>query len=78
LRDIKIRQVLSGYVVPCHEAWLREKGRWCWYDASDSFFKDGGSPKETKEAALDDAVYIAKTGRVFVKQLAEIDRELSK
>ena len=76
VREVKIRGTLAKYVEPCHEAWLRDKGRWCWYDLNDSFFKDGGSPKETKEAALDDAVYMAKSGRVFVKQLAEIDREL--
>ena len=76
MRDIKIRQVLSGYVVPCHEAWLREKGRWCWYDTKDSYAMNGGAPFATKEAALDDAVWMAKAGRVFVRQLEQIDHEL--
>ncbi len=76
LREAKIREVIAKYIEPCREEWLRDKGRWCWYDASDAYFANGGSPQETKEAAISDAVFTAKSGRVFVRQLAEIDREL--
>lgn len=75
-RDRMIREALSKHVEPCHEEWLREKGRWCWYDPADSYFKNGGSPAESREAALKDAIETAKFGRVFKKEIEQIDGEL--
>jgi hypothetical protein len=50
--------------------------RWCLYDPADSFFKNGGSPRLTKEDSLEDAVQLAKSGRAFKQQVEQVDREL--
>jgi hypothetical protein len=74
-RDAMIREALSKHVGPCHEKWLQDMGRWCWYDDSSSGFK-GGTPYDSKEAALNDAVNMAKSGQVFTREMAKIDSEL--
>jgi hypothetical protein len=74
-RDAMLRQVLSKYVGACHEKWLQDIGRWCWYDESSSGFK-GGTPYASKEAALDDAIIMAKSGQVFAREMAKINDEL--
>jgi hypothetical protein len=75
-RDQMIRDMLSKHVEPCHEEWLRVQGRWCWYDAGDPYFKNGGAPAESREAALEDAIQTAKSGRVFAREMEKIDSEL--
>lgn len=74
-RDAMLREVLSKHVGACHEEWLQAMGRWCWYDESSLGFK-GGAPYESREAALDDAVQMAKSGRVFTRETKQIDSEL--
>lgn len=74
-RDAMLREVLFKYVGACREKWLQDMGRWCWYDKSSSGFK-GGTPYESKEAALDDAMNMAKSGKVFTREMAKIDSEL--
>jgi hypothetical protein len=74
-RDAMLREVLSRHVGACNEKWLQDMGRWCWYDESSSGFK-GGTPYESKEVALDDAVQRAKSGQVFRREMAKIDSEL--
>lgn len=74
-RDAMLRQALSKYVGACHEQWLQDMGRWCWYDESSTGFK-GGNPYESKEAALDDAIHMAKSGQVFTREVAKIESEL--
>ena len=73
--EAMLREVLSRYVGACHEKWLQDMGRWCWYDEASSGFK-GGTPFESKEAALDDAVQTAKSGQLFTHEVAQIDSQL--
>jgi hypothetical protein len=70
-RDAKLREVISKHVRPC-----REDRWWCWYDEADPSFKNGGPPNRTKDGALDDAVQMAKSGRVFMREVAQIDSQL--
>lgn len=65
----------SKHVGACHEKWLQDMGRWCWYDESSTGFK-GGIPFTSKEAALDDAVQRAEAGQCFAHEMAKIDSEL--
>lgn len=74
-RDTALREVLLKRVGACHEKWLQDLGRWCWYDESSSGYK-GGMPFESKEAALDDVMTRAKSGQVFRCEMEEIEREL--
>jgi Type VI secretion system VasI, EvfG, VC_A0118 len=74
-RDAMLREVLSRHVGACHEKWLQDMGRWCWYDESSNGFK-GGTPFESKEAALDDAVQRAKSGQLFTHEVAQIYSQL--
>ncbi|MBZ5547044.1 MAG: type VI secretion protein [Acidobacteriia bacterium] len=74
-RDAMLREALSRHVGACHEKWLQDMGRWCWYDESAYGFK-GGIPFESKEAALDDAVQRTKSGQFFTHEMAQIDSEL--
>jgi Type VI secretion system VasI, EvfG, VC_A0118 len=74
-RDAMLREVLSRYVGACHEKWLQDLGRWCWYDDSSNGFK-GGTPFESKDAALADAVQRAKSGQLFTSEVALIDSQL--
>lgn len=74
-RDALVRQVLSKHVEACREKWLQDKNRWCWYDDSNASFK-GGAPFESREAALDDAVHMAKFGQFFTAEMAQIKSKL--
>ena len=73
---MRIREEIAKHVEPCRETFLRVKGYWCWYDPHDYTFKYGGSPQASSEAALENAISLAKEGRVFVEELEQIDREL--
>lgn len=73
-REAMIREELAKHVKPCLEAIFASK--WCWFDEADSYFKNGGAPADTKEDALRDAIQTAKNGRVFQRELANIDAQL--
>ncbi|MBZ5614157.1 MAG: type VI secretion protein [Acidobacteriia bacterium] len=76
-RDAMLREALSKLVHPCREEYLKTQGEWwCWYDPDDSFYKNGGPPTRTKEEAIDDAVERAKSGRIFVREMEQINRKL--
>jgi type VI secretion system (T6SS) VasI/EvfG family protein len=76
-QDAMLREVLSKHVEPCREQWPRFKDTpWCFYDEANSVLRHGSAPKESREAALDYAVQLAKSGTVFIREMADINREL--
>ena len=75
-QDAMLREVLSKHVEPCREQWPRFRTPWCFYDERNSVFRYGSAPKESREAALDYAVQLAKSGTVFIREMADINREL--
>ena len=66
-----LRDRISQFVALCKEHFPLgdRKENWCWTDPNDLFFKYGSAPFGTREAALNDAIEKAKSGRVFKREM---------
>jgi hypothetical protein len=62
-QDAALRERLSRYVHQCDSSGAFA-GEWCWSDPDDAIFRSD-TPSTTKEAALDEAVRMARAGVAF-------------
>jgi len=68
-----IRDRLSPSVERCREKWMPQ-GKWCWYDANDSYYAHGSQGFDSRELAVQDAIKKAKSGRAFQSEMSRLNQ----